>query len=155
MRINRNFILTTLVAMAAFAGAATASAQDASSFVKVASHENFNATVSALKQAVSSNHLMVMGHIDQAKVLSMTGLDLEGAQSFLVGNPNMGKKAFGMNLAAGVVLPARIYVWSDHGKAYIGYFKPSAQLSAISPGFSMMGGMLDKKFQMLTEQAAK
>ncbi|MDA3914064.1 DUF302 domain-containing protein [Oleiagrimonas sp.] len=156
MRIHRNFMLAALVATAAFAGVATASAQDASSaFVKVSSHEGFTATVSQLKQAVASNHLMVMGHIDQAKVLSMTGLHLEGAQSFLVGNPNMGKKAFGMNPAAGAVLPARIYVWSDHGKAYIGYFKPSAQLSAISPGFAMMGGMLDKKFHMLTEQAAR
>lgn len=155
MRIHRNFILSAFVATAMLAGAATASAQNASSFVKVTSHEGFSATVSALKKSVASNHLMVMGHIDQAKVLSMTGLRLDGAQSFLVGNPQMGKKAFGMNPAAGAVLPARIYVWSDHGKSYIGYFKPSTQLSAISPGFAMMGSMLDKKFRMVTEQAAK
>lgn len=124
-------------------------------FVKVTSHESFPATVSALKRAVSSNHMMVMGHINQARVLSMTGLHLKGAESFLVGNPQMGKKAFGMNPAAGVVLPARIYVWADHGTTYVGYFKPSSLLTQVSPGFSMMGGMLDRKLDMIATDAAK
>lgn len=155
MRIHRSFLISAFIAAASLAGTTAAVAQDASSFVKVSSQHNFNATVSALKQAVSGNHLMVMGHINQARVLSMTGLRLEGAQSFLVGNPQMGKKAFGMNPAAGAVLPARIYVWADHGKAYIGYFKPSAELSSISPHFAMMGGMLDKKLRMVADQAAK
>lgn len=128
-------------------------AQD-STFVKVPSHHGFSATVSALKQAVSSNKMMVMGKINQAKVLSMTGLRLEGAESVLVGNPQMGKKAFGMNPAAGAVLPVRVYVWSDHGKTYVGYFKPSALLGQVDPGFKKMGGMLDMKLGMITKEAA-
>lgn len=154
MRINKSSILSA-VAVAALACATVVSAQGTPSFVQVASHQNFSATVSALQKAVASNQMMVMGHIDQAKVMSMTGLKLEGAQTFLVGNPQMGKQAFGMSPAAGAVLPARVYVWSDKGNTYIGYFKPSVQLSAISPGFEMMGGLLDKKLDMVANQAAK
>ena len=136
-------------------GLVTPAFAQGSTFIKVESHHSFGATVSALKEAVSSNKMMVMGNINQAKVLSMTGLKLEGAESLLVGNPQMGKKAFGMDPAAGVVLPARIYVWSDHGKAYIGYFKPSTQLEQVSPGFAKMGGMLDMKFNMITKAATE
>ncbi|MDE2112659.1 MAG: DUF302 domain-containing protein [Alphaproteobacteria bacterium] len=126
-----------------------------SGFVKTESHHSFAATVKALDEAVNGNQMMVMGRINQAKVLSMTGLKLEGAQSILVGNPQMGKKAFGMDPAAGVVLPARIYVWADHGKTYVGYFAPSSQLAQISPGFSMMSGMLDQKFAMIVKRATQ
>ena len=155
MPINRKFLFSTLVASSALIGAGTVAAQAASSFVSVQSHQSYSATVSSLKEAVSSNGMMVMGQINQAKVLSMTGLKLEGAESFFVGNPNMGKKIFGMNPAAGAVLPARVYVWSDKGKAYVGYFKPSAELSEISPKLGMAGSMLDQKLQMVASQATK
>ncbi|MDE2150384.1 MAG: DUF302 domain-containing protein [Gammaproteobacteria bacterium] len=124
-------------------------------FVKIESQHDFDATVSALKEAVSSNKMMVMGDINQARVLSMTGLRLAGAESFLVGNPQMGKQAFDMDPAAGAVLPARIYVWSDHGKTYVGYFKPSDQLDQVSPGFSKMGHMLDMKLDMIAKTATR
>lgn len=150
----KNTLLGSLLLGASLAMAAPAFAQSGS-FVKVQSHRSFGATVSALKEAVSGNKMMVMGHINQAKVLSMTGLKLAGAESFLVGNPSMGKMAFGMNPAAGVVLPARVYVWSDHGKAYVGYFKPSVLLSEVGPGFDKMGGMLDMKLDMIAKAATK
>lgn len=149
----QRFASTVLVG-ASLAVAAPAIAQN-SNFVKTESHHSFSATIKALNRAVSDNHMMVMGHIDQAKVLSMTGLKLEGAESVLVGNPQMGKQAFGMNPAAGTVLPARIYVWADRGKAYVGYFTPSSQLAQISPGFSQMAGMLDQKFAMIADQATR
>lgn len=124
-------------------------------FVSVPSHRNFSATVAALKSAASSNHMMVMGKIDQARVLSMTGLHLAGGESFLVGNPVIGKKAFSMDPAAGIVLPARMYVWSDHGKTYVGYLKPSYVLGAINPKFDMMSNKLDMAFKKIADQAAK
>ena len=124
-------------------------------FVSVPSHRNFSGTVAALKSAVSSNHMMVMGQINQAKVLSMTGLHLAGAESFLVGNPVFGKKALSMDPAAGVALPARMYVWVDHGKTYVGYIKPSVVLGAVNPKFAMMSNKLDMAFGKIAEQAAK
>ncbi len=148
----RSVIAGLLVAGMAMAAPAFA---QSSNFVKVESHHGFGATVSALKKAVSSNMMMVMGNINQGKVLSMSGLKLEGAESFLVGNPAMGKVAFGMDPAVGVELPARIYVWSDHGKAYVGYFKPSSQLEQVSPGFAKMGGKMDMMFDIIAKAATK
>lgn len=135
-------------------GIGTALADTSSHFVKIQSQHQFNETVDALKTSVKDHHMMVMGHTDQAKVLSMTGLHLKGGQSFLVGNPEVGKKAFSMNPAVGVELPARVYVWStDHG-TYIGYYQPSSQLEAISPKLGKMGHMLDEKLAGITKQAA-
>lgn len=123
-------------------------------FIKVASHHAFAGTVHALKEAVAHNDMMVMGRVNQSKVLAMTGLRLQG-EAFLVGNPVMGKKAFGMDPAAGAVLPARIYVWTQGGRTYIGYFEPSSLLTQISPGLGMMGGMLNRKLAMVAHQAAE
>ncbi len=137
---------TLLASTVAFAGG--------SNFVKIESTHSFPATISALKTSVTSNKMMVMGQINQGRVLSMTGLHLQG-ESFLVGSPVMGKKAFGMDPAAGVVLPARVYVWEQGGKTYIGYIKPSFVLNEVSPGFAMMANMLDQKLAMVAEGAAK
>ena len=157
MNKSNRFMSSLLGALVIGAGMATAAPAFAagSQFIKVASHRDFNATVSALKEAISGNQMMVMGTINQARVMSMTGLKLEGAESFLVGNPQAGKMAFSMNPAAGAVLPVRVYVWADHGKTFIGYFQPSSQLDQIDPGFNMMGNMLDKKLGMITQAAAK
>ncbi len=154
---TRPFLSRFLASIAlglALVTAAPAFAQGAD-FIKVESQHSFASTVHHLKEAVSANQMMVMGHVNQGKVLSMTGLHLAGAESFLVGSPHMGKMAFGMNPAAGAVLPARIYVWSDHGKAYVGYFKPSSLMTQISPAFGKMAGMLDQKFAMITQGATR
>lgn len=162
MTLNRTFRHSPTLAMMAAASVlaigaiSQANAQSSSSnFVVLQSHRSFHGTVAALKSATSSNHMMIMGTEDQAKVLSMTGLHLAGAESFLVGNPVVGKKAFKMNPAATVVLPARISVWVDHGKTYVGYLKPSAELEAVDPKFGMMAGKLDHAFSNIAHQATK
>lgn len=155
MRIQSKYLLSVLLASATLFAAGSVMAKDAVSFVKIRSNQSYSQTVGALKQAVSSNRLMVMGHINQANVLSMTGLKLAGAESFLVGNPQMGKKAFSMNPAVGAVIPARIYIWSNQGKVWIGYFKPSSLMTAISPKFAKMGGMFDMKLHAIAAQAAR
>ncbi len=125
------------------------------SFVTVKSTHNYAATVNSLQRAIKSNGLMVMGRVNQKAILSMTGLHLEGAESFLVGNPRVGKKLFSMNPAVAAVVPSRISVWANKGTTYIGYFKPSALMGAISPRLAMPGKMLDKKFHMIVWDAAK
>ncbi len=165
MRFKRIHAFT---AAAAFLGMLTLGAQsvpalaaapswggNSSPFVSVPSNRTYDATVRALVRAVKDNGLMVMGKINQAAILSMTGLHLEGGRSFLVGNPRVGKKLFLMNPAVGAVLPSRIYVWAERGKAYIGYFKPSALLGAINPKLAMPGKMLNKKFHKIASQAAR
>jgi len=149
--------LTALLSLcfAALLTISTAAFASSNAFVEVQSNRSFDETVSMLKQAVSSNGLMVMGQINQARVLSMTGLNLKGAQSFLVGNPKVGKKLFSMSPAAGAVLPARIYVWVAQGKSHIGYFKPSTQLASVDPRLEKAGEMLDGKFRQIIEDASR
>lgn len=124
-----------------------------SPFVQGASSRPFDQTLAALKRAVSSNGMMVMGHLDQQKVLAMTGLNLAGAQSFFIGNPMVGKKLFGMNPAVGAVVPLRVYVWEANGESHVGYFRPSTLLSEIHPGLGMGGAMLDRKFAMILHES--
>lgn len=162
MRARQKFswrrLMLTLAGTAALAmgGTGFARAQNGGGdFVLVQSHRDFQGTVSALKTAVASNQMMVMGRINQAKVLSMTGLHLAGGESFLVGNPVVGKKAFAIDPAAGAVLPARMYVWTAHGKTYVGYLKPSVELGAVDPKFGKMAGRLDRVFAKIADQAAR
>ncbi len=143
-----------LVAAVLIALAAPAMAQGPT-FVQERSNHDFNRTVSALKRSVSRNGFMVMGHLNQARVLSMTGLHLAGAQTFLVGNPTVGKKVFAMNPAAGAVLPVRVYVWQQGDTVYVGYFKPSEELAGISGKLAMPGAMLDKKLAAISQGATQ
>jgi len=143
-----------LAAASAMAAPAFAQSPD-SGFVTVKSANGYSATVSALQHSIKSNGLMVMGKVDQKSILSMTGLHLAGAESFLVGNPRVGKKLFGMNPAVAAVIPARISVWVSDGTTYVGYFKPSAQMGAISPKLAKPGEMLDMKFHKIVEDATK
>jgi len=157
MAITRSRITTVVAAVCLSAASAIAVPAFAQSpggdFVTVKSTHDYSATVSDLQQSVKSNGLMVMGKVNQKAILSMTGLHLAGAESFLVGNPRVGKKLFSMNPAVAAVVPARISVWVSDGTTYVGYFKPSAQLSALSSGLSKPGQMLDMKFQKIVKEA--
>lgn len=123
-------------------------------YVTVKSSHNYSETVTSLERSVKSNGLMVMGTVDQRGILSMTGLNLEGAKSFLVGNPRVGKKLFEKTPAVAAVVPARISVWTSNGTTYLGYFAPSALLKAISPGLAKPGRTLDMKFRKIVQEAA-
>ena len=150
--MKRKFFVTLGLAVmfAAFSGLAMA--QD--SIVKVESQHSFDQTVSQVKSATSQNGLMVMGHLDQGKMLSMTGLQLK-AESFLVGNPNMGKKLFSADRAVGLYVPVRIFVYEgSDGHAYVTYEKPSAALGQLNnQQVSMMAKMLDMKIQGIAQAA--
>lgn len=126
------------------------------SYVHVTSHHSFSRTVSAIKKAVVMNGMMVVGKINQKKVLSMNGLELKGAETLFIGNPVMAKKLFTMNPAAGAAVPIRVYVWVDKaGKTEIGYFKPSTLLGEVDPHLAMSGQMLDKTLDKLVHMVAK
>ena len=146
---KKNIVFTTLISAAilvsgsAFAG----------SLVTVTSNQNFQNTISTLKEAVSDNQMMIMGHLNQGNALSMTGLQMKG-ESFLIGNPQMGKKIMGMFPEAGVILPLRIYVWEQGNTTKIGWNSPVATFESISPKLSMAGNMLETKIQNIAVQSA-
>lgn len=150
LRIAPTIVLALLV-VAMTGGTAVAAGAP---FIQKASGHSFGQTVSNLKHAVSGNGMMVLGRVNQGKVMSMTGLQMKG-ESFFVGNPTMGKKIFKMSPAAGAVVPLRIYVWEAGGKSHVGYFEPSSLLSGISPKLGMPGKMLDKKFAHILKETVR
>jgi uncharacterized protein (DUF302 family) len=150
--MKRRLLMSFAIAVIGIAFSGMAMAQD--SVVKVESQHSFDQTVSQVKSATSQNGLMVMGHLDQGKVLSMTGLQLKG-ESFLVGNPNMGKKLFTADPTVGVFVPIRIFVYEgSNGHTYVSYEKPSVALGQLNnPQVSMMAKMLDQKVQGIAQAA--
>jgi uncharacterized protein (DUF302 family) len=155
--VERNLTLAAFgTAMSLFLSNGTPAKADSLDFVKVVSHQSFSRTVSAIKKGVAMNKMMVVGEINQKKILAMNGLRLEGAETLFIGNPVMGKKLFSMNPGAGAAVPVRIYVWVDRdGKTEIGYFKPSTLLAAVDPRLGMGGQMLDDTLDKLVHMVAR
>ncbi len=124
--------------------------------VQVASSLSFDQTVDKVRTLVAKNGMMVMGEIDQGKMLSMTGLKLNGV-SLIVGNPTVGKKVFSAEPAAGLAIPIRLYIFEDSNhRVFISYYKPSELLSQYhNDEIDMVGTMLDQKLDKLTSMASK
>lgn len=137
-------------------GMASAQTKSATSpFIRVTSHQSFAATIAALKRAVASKGMMVLGSMNQGGALSITGMKLQG-QSFFIGNPVVGKQIFTANRGAGGEIPARVYVWVNvHGKTQLGYFLPSVLLGEISPSLAPMGTKLNLALHAMVAQAAR
>jgi uncharacterized protein (DUF302 family) len=124
--------------------------------VTVQSKASFDQTVESLRKMVSQNDMMVLSEINHGKILSMTGLKLNGISLF-VGNPTVGKKLFTANKGVGLAVPIRVNVFEDNdGKTYINYVKPSSQLGPFAnEQVNMIAKMLDEKLQMLTSMLAQ
>ena len=124
-------------------------------FVEHTTSQAFNQALDSTRKAVSSQGMMVMGEIDQKGALSSTGLKLEGAHAFLVGNPVFGRQLFEMTPAAGALVPLRLYLWVDsEDVTHISYFLPSALLKSIDPGLAEPGSMLDESFAKIATEVA-
>lgn len=123
--------------------------------VQIQARGSVSQVAGRLKKAVSQNGLMVMGQLNQGKILGMTGASVE-SQSFFVGNPKLGKKLFAADEGVGVVVPVRINVYRDaQGHTVISYLKPSEELKAYgSTGLDKMAPMLDQKLHAIASAAA-
>ncbi|MCF7805340.1 MAG: DUF302 domain-containing protein [Candidatus Marinimicrobia bacterium] len=127
-----------------------------SGLVTVQSGKDFDQTVETLRQMISKNDMMVMSEINQGKILSMTGLQLN-ATSLFVGNPNIGNKLFSADRGVGVAVPVRVNIYeASDGNTYINYVKPSQQLASFdNQQISKIGHKLDQKLNKLTSMLAK
>lgn len=152
--MTRRMLLMLAVAAMGISFSGLAVAQD--SIVKVQSQHDFDQTISQVQSAISQNGLMVMSNLNQGKILSMTGLHLK-AESFFVGNPNMGKKLFTADSAVGLFVPVRIFVYEDpDGHVYVSYEKPSAMLGQLNNSkVTMAAQMLDQKIQGIAQAATR
>ncbi len=153
----KNWMLVAVVALFAFelAGVKQARAQDWS-LQQVKSSANYAQTVAKVKKLVAKSGMMILGEVNQGKILSMTGLKLK-AVSLFIGNPTMGKKIFSASPGVGIAIPVRLNIFEGRdGHVYVNYYKPSAQLSAFrSKPVAMMGNMLDQKLAKLTSMLTK
>ncbi len=155
---QKRTLLSTLILLTVLAlvGINPAYSQSGSGIVKVESSKNFDQTISAFKKMVSGNGMMVMGELNQGKVLSMTGISVK-SHTFFVGNPNVGKKLFSADHAAGAVVPVRVNIYKDtNGHTYVAYIPPSEELSSLNnQKADMIAKMLDQKLQKLTSMLGK
>ena len=119
--------------------------------VSVTSHSSFGQTVSQFKKLVAKNGMMILGTINQGKVMGMAGLRLR-SETFFVGNPSMGKKLFSAQKGVGVLIPVRVNIYENNeGKTIVSYLLPSKELGAFhDPMLVKMGMMLDKNLTMMT-----
>ena len=156
MRRGSSALRGVVLALVMAAVLGTAAAQGSPEFVHAKASGSFDATVASLKKAVASNGMMVLGTLNQKGALSTTGLVLEGAESFFVGNPVAGKALFEMDAAAGAAIPLRVYVWVDGtGATEVGYFKPSDLLGGVSPEVAQMGAKMDGVFAKILAGATR
>jgi uncharacterized protein (DUF302 family) len=136
-----------------FLNSETGTAQ--SKLVTVKSTMSYTATVSGIKKGVADAGMMVLAEINHGKILSMTGLTVNG-ESIFIGNPNVGKDAFSDNVAVGLAIPLRINVYEEKGTTYINYFTPSSELGYFNgEKVRMIGQELDKRISMLTGMFGK
>ena len=100
--------------------------------------------------------MMVLGEINQGKILSMTGLKIN-AVSLFVGNPTIGNKAFSANPGIGIAIPVRVYIFeAEKCEVKVSYVKPSTQFAPFqNKQIIMIGQKMDKKLGALTTMLQK
>ena len=152
---NFSMFFAILMLTVLFSSNQTLLAQD-TGVVTVQSKDSFDNTVESLRKMVAQNDMMVLSEINHGKILSMTGLKLNGISLF-VGNPTVGKKLFSANKGVGITVPIRVNVYEDNdGKTFVNYVKPSSQLTSFGDEqINMIAKMLDEKLQNLTSMLAQ
>lgn len=118
--------------------------------VAVMSKGSVKDTVAQLKKMVADGGMMVMGELNQGKMLSMTGLKLE-SETLFVGNPQVGKQAFQADPGVGIVLPVRINIHTcPMGGSVVRYIPPSKLLSEFdNPEVAAVAKMVDEKLSKM------
>lgn len=145
-----------IIAAAATGGTATPGKPVATTFVSTPSNKSFNDTVNALKSAVAGNGMMVLGDINQAAMMTSTGMNLKGAHAFFIGSPVKGKMFFSQDPAIGAVVPVGMFVWADAtGKAHVGYFDPAREFTAVNPKLTGAGQQMAKAAAMISQAATR
>jgi uncharacterized protein (DUF302 family) len=84
----------------------------------------FAETMNNLVAGIERRGLTVFALIDHAGGAREAGLELEGEQVILFGNPRSGTPLMQDDRRIGIELPLRILVWQEGAEVYIGYRDP-------------------------------
>ncbi len=156
MKTRKYFLLVVAILMlGTMLPLQQAQSQD-NNLITVTAKGSFNDTVAKFKKMVAKNGMMILGEVNQGKIMSMTGLKLN-ATSLFVGNPTIGKKLFSANPGIRDAIPIRVSVFEDKsGTVHVSYVKPSKQFAPFqNKQITMVGQKLDKSLAMLTGMLAK
>lgn len=121
------------------------------------SNGGFDKTVKQLETALKARGLMVVAAIDHQNMMRMVGGSIKGSKTFEFGKPDMLKMVMPVELAAGLELPHKIYVYERaDGKAVVSYYKPSTGFGAYGKDqLKMVGEMVDKMLDEIVAEATK
>jgi len=121
------------------------------------SKSGFDTTVKQLETALQGRGMMIVATIDHQNMMRMVGGSIKGSKTFEFGKPDMLKMVMPVELAAGLELPHKIYVYERaDGKAVVSYYKPSTGFGAYGKDqLKMVGEMLDKVLDEIVAEATK
>lgn len=131
----------------------------AQSLVRVdqVSNGGFEKTAKQLETALKARGMMIVAAIDHQNMMRMVGGSIKGSKTFEFGKPDMLKMVMPVELAAGLELPHKIYVYERaDGKAVVSYYKPSTGFGAYGKDqLKMVGEMVDKMLDEIVAEATK
>ena len=131
----------------------------AQSLVRVdqVSNGGFEKTVKQLETALKARGMMLVATIDHQNMLKMVGGSIKGSKTFEFGKPDMLKMVMPVELAAGLEMPHKIYLYERaDGKAVVSYYKPSTGFGAYGKDqLKMVGEMMDKMLDEIVSEATK
>ncbi|KIC13609.1 DUF302 domain-containing protein [Leisingera sp. ANG-Vp] len=129
----------------------------AAELIKVPSQKPVAETMDTLQAAVEGAGATVFARVDHAAGAQKAGLELDGAQLLIFGNPKLGTPAMQADIRAGLYLPLKVLAYEDaDGQVWLTYEDPAEMLSGLDvpadAGFlAKMQGALGK----LTAAAAQ
>lgn len=114
----------TLLALAFFATASTASAADG--LIEVKSPRSVKETMNRLEEIVKQRGLIVFARIDHAAGAAKVEKSLRPTELLIFGNPQGGTPLMECAQTAGIDLPLKALVWEDATKqVWLGYNDPA------------------------------
>lgn len=157
-RSQHQIIAVMAIAVAAALGlAGTAlAAQPGGPGVQVVVKGSVDQVVGQLEKMVADGGMMVMGELNQGKILAMTGLKVQ-SESLFVGSPTVGKNLFSAQPGAGLVVPVRINIYQDaEGRTVVSYVPPSEQLAGFDDdAVNRIAAMLDENLAKMVGMLKK
>lgn len=92
--------------------------------------------------------------IDHKEAAIKAGLDLEPTKVIYFGNPKVGTLLMQANRSISYELPLKIGIWSENGKTFIGYKKPSEIASEYGIPQSEIITKIEKVMEEVVEAAS-
>ena len=136
---------------------ATATLAQSTDRVDRVSNSDFEETLKQLEAAIKGHGMMIVATIDHQNMMRMVGGSIKGSKTFEFGKPDMLKMVMPVELAAGLEMPHKVYVYERaDGVGVVSYYKPSGGFSAYGKDqLKMVGEMMDKMFEEIIVDATK